>query len=133
MSDIPTCRKPLPGPTTYMYTFILKALSVCVLGMLYILNIIMCTPLKCVPIAVIVAHSVEYSVHTVAIQVCYCNVRYRARPYVGSVTYMEWYCSDYCTYSETLLIRHLYNPTFSPIQPLYEVQSPYLSMVSGTP
>ena len=36
-------------------------------------------------------------------------------------------------YSETSLIRHLYNPTFSLIQPLYEVQSPYVSMVRGTP
>ena len=36
-------------------------------------------------------------------------------------------------YSETLLIRHLYNPTFSPIRPLYEVQSPYMSMVRDTP
>ena len=27
-------------------------------------------------------------------------------------------------YSETSLIRHLYNPTFSLIRPLYEVQSP---------
>ena len=37
------------------------------------------------------------------------------------------------TYSETSLIRHLYNPTFSLFQPLYEVQSPYVSMVRGTP
>ena len=37
------------------------------------------------------------------------------------------------TYSETSLIRHLYNPTFSLIQPLYEVQSPYICMVRGTP
>ena len=29
-------------------------------------------------------------------------------------------------YSETSLIRHLYNPTFSLIRPLYEVQSPYI-------
>ena len=36
-------------------------------------------------------------------------------------------------YSETSLIRHLYNPTFSLIRPLYEVQSPYISMVRGTP
>ena len=36
-------------------------------------------------------------------------------------------------YSKTSLIRHLYNPTFSLIRPLYEVQSPYISMVRGTP
>ena len=36
-------------------------------------------------------------------------------------------------YSETSLIGHLYNPIFSLIRPLYEVQSPYLSMVRGTP
>ena len=29
-------------------------------------------------------------------------------------------------YSETSLIQHLYNPTFSLIRPLYEVQSPYI-------
>ena len=29
-------------------------------------------------------------------------------------------------YSETSLIRHLYNPTFSLIRPLYEIQSPYI-------
>ena len=28
-----------------------------------------------------------------------------------------------CTYSETLLIRHLYNPTFSLIRPIYEVRT----------
>ena len=38
-----------------------------------------------------------------------------------------------CIYSETSLIQHLYNPTFSLIRPLYEVQSPYISMVRGTP
>ena len=37
------------------------------------------------------------------------------------------------TYSETSLIRHLYNPTFSLIRPSYEVQSPCISMVRGTP
>ena len=36
-------------------------------------------------------------------------------------------------HSETSLIQHLYNPTFSLIRPLYEVQSPYISMVRGTP
>ena len=38
-------------------------------------------------------------------------------------------------YSETSLIRHLYNPTFSLIRPLYviKVQSPYISMVRSTP
>ena len=41
---------------------------------------------------------------------------------------------NHYNYSETSLIRHLYNPTFSLIRPLiYEVQSPYLSMVRGTP
>ena len=38
-----------------------------------------------------------------------------------------------CVYSEPSLIRHLFNPTFSLIRPLYEVQSPYINMVRGTP
>ena len=36
-------------------------------------------------------------------------------------------------FSKSLLIWHLYNPTFSLIRPLYEVKSPYISMVIGTP
>ena len=39
----------------------------------------------------------------------------------------------YATCLSTMYSEHLYNPTFSLIQPLYEVQSPYLSMVRGTP
>ena len=65
---------------------------------------------------------------------------------VGIHTYVRWYILGMgdivfneprllsneihdCHYSETSVIRHLYNPTFSLIRPCYEVQLPCLTVL----
>ena len=55
-----------------------------------------------------------------------------ARPGTGG-THFKRRILHVSIYSETSLIRHLYNPTFSLIQPLHEVQLLYIRMVRGTP
>ena len=55
----------------------------------------------------------------------YILCEYSTRLPVSCLPALDVYGYTYI-YSETSLIRHLYNPTFSLIRPLYKVQSPYV-------
>ena len=81
---------------------------------------------------------IQYVCMYVRMYVCYTSnacryVHVKCVPMVCSTVYIRMYSTYVRTYSETLLIQHLYNPAFSLIRPLFEVQSPYISMVRGTP